>query len=112
MANTPKPVRKSMKADNSYTRAAVKSAGARKEYEANPSPKTADARVTASKKSVGAAKKMSAKVDAQGRASNKAMNKAVKKGNPAKIIKVSETAIKSARNTIKNRAAIDKAEGN
>jgi hypothetical protein len=111
MANTPKPVRKSIKADDSYTRAAIKSAGARKEYEANPSKKTADASVTASKKTYSAVKKVSPKLDAEIKSSTKAMNKAAKTGSPSKITKVSLTALKGAKNSIKNRAEIKKARG-
>jgi hypothetical protein len=111
MANTPKPVRQSMKADDSLTRATIKTNKARKAYDSNPSQKTAETLVGSGKKAVSAAKKNVVKTNAEGRSSVKAMNKAAKTGGPSKITKVSLTALKGAKNTIKNRAEINKARG-
>ena len=111
MANTPKPIRKSIKATESYARTSVKAGKARTAYEDKPSNKSAEASVTAAKNSASAAKNRIPKIAESNKSTSRAMNKAIKKGNSVSVVKTSEKAVKGTIREIKSLDSATKARG-
>jgi hypothetical protein len=102
MANTPKPVRQAMKADDSFTRAQVKTYKALKAEKKDSTPQTQAAAKSAVKKSVTTANRSSVKSAAEGKSYGKAMNKAEKNKDYDKSVKIAKDSAKATKKSVAN----------
>jgi len=111
MASTPKPVRQSMKADDSYARAQVKTTKALKAERKDSSPQTQAAASSAVKKSVTTANRSAVKGAAESKSYGKAMNKAEKNKDYDKTVKIAKSSAKASKKAVDNIRARRAARG-